>query len=640
MLEGATRRTARRGREGQAGRAAPRRGQVMAQNASLVVAATLLVAMLVLYIVLYMGSLSAFPGTFEAASITDHAVPLSLAAVGQSLVILTRGIDLSVGGMMDLTNSLAALKLSGGLATEALWTVIILLVGAAGGLLNGVLVAFGRIQPILVTLGTLSIFQGLALWVLPTPGGHVANGYTSLFLNPNAPTALIFVVLLALGLGGVPAHAARRADLRRRQRRGGGPGELGAGGEDEGDRVRAVRDAGGGGGNRARDDDHRWRLHRRRRVHAVLDRGGGGRRRVAVRRPRQRGRGDLRRVRTHRCSSTSCSSRTSTRCSSPSTRGCSSWSRSAATTLLGRVLVRREMSSTTQTPPAPEPAAHRAQSRSPEDPLRVRRRDRAVRDRRHPQARASPAGAGSSRSSRSRRSSGLVAAGQTFVILIGGIDLSVPWVLNGAAILMVAVANGSDGRLALGIVVALAFGIACGVVNGTGIALLGVPAGGHDARHERDHPGPCARRHPRADLRGLHKAAADRADQRHDWQDARTSTPACLIWLVVIVIVSLTLSFTTFGRRVYAVGNSRARVSPGGCQCQARDDRAVRAERPVRRDRGNRARRVRRRRDDRHGRPLPVRVDRRRGDRRYATSSAAAAATSEPWRERSCSPRW
>ncbi len=70
---------------------------------------------------------------------------------------------------------------------------------------------------------------------------------------------------------------------------------------------------------------------------------------------------------------------------------------------------------------------------------------------------------------------GLVAAGQTFVILIGGIDLSVPWVLNGAAIVMVAVANGSDGRLAIGIVVAVGFGVVCGIVNGLGISLLGVP---------------------------------------------------------------------------------------------------------------------------------------------------------------------
>jgi ribose transport system permease protein len=175
-----------------------RRDQLIAQNAPLAVAVALLLAMLVIYIVLYVGSISSFPGSFEAASITDHALPLSLAAVGQSLVILTRGIDLSVGGMMDMTNSLAALKLQGGFATEALWTVIILLVGAAGGLLNGVLVAFGRLQPILVTLGTLSIFQGIALWILPSPGGHVAGGYTSFFLNPNVPSALIFVVLLGL----------------------------------------------------------------------------------------------------------------------------------------------------------------------------------------------------------------------------------------------------------------------------------------------------------------------------------------------------------------------------------------------------------------------------------------------------------
>ncbi len=188
-------------------RARPRRGQVLAQNAPLAVAVLLLVAMLVIYVVLYVISLSGLPGSFEAASITDHAVPLSLAAVGQSLVILTRGIDLSVGGMMDLTNALAAMKIQGGLATEALWTLIILLIGAAGGLLNGLLVAFGRIQPILVTLGTLSIFQGLALWVLPSPGGHVAGGYTTVFLNPNAPTALIYVA--ALGLAWVAFRRTR-----------------------------------------------------------------------------------------------------------------------------------------------------------------------------------------------------------------------------------------------------------------------------------------------------------------------------------------------------------------------------------------------------------------------------------------------
>src|ERR1700761_328814 len=137
----------REGSGGSSGTVTPaRRKQVVAQNAPLVVAGTLLVAIVVIYIALYISSIGSFPGAFQAASITDHAIPLSLAAVGQSLVILTRGIDLSVGGMMDMTNAMAALKIQGGFATEALWTVVILLIGAAGGLLNGLLVAFGRLQ--------------------------------------------------------------------------------------------------------------------------------------------------------------------------------------------------------------------------------------------------------------------------------------------------------------------------------------------------------------------------------------------------------------------------------------------------------------------------------------------------------------
>jgi ribose transport system permease protein len=154
---------------------------------------------------------------------------------------------------------------------------------------------------------------------------------------------------------------------------------------------------------------------------------------------------------------------------------------------------------------------------------------------------------------------GLVAAGQTFVILIGGIDLSVPWVLNAAAIVMVAVANGSDGKLAIGIVVALAFGVLCGVVNGLGISLLGVPAvvmtlgmngiiqGLSLGVTHGLTCGGCTKPPPTALITAMTGKTLG-------------IDTSLLIWVVVIVIVSLTLSFTTFGRRVYAVGNSE-RVS-------------------------------------------------------------------------------
>ena len=53
------------------------------------------------------------------------------------------------------------------------WSLIGLAIGAGAGLVNGVLVAYGRLQPILVTLATLSIYDGLAIKVLPEPGGAI-----------------------------------------------------------------------------------------------------------------------------------------------------------------------------------------------------------------------------------------------------------------------------------------------------------------------------------------------------------------------------------------------------------------------------------------------------------------------------------
>jgi ribose transport system permease protein len=79
-----------------------------------------------------------------------------------------------------------------------LCSLLVLLIGAGCGLLNGVLVAYGRLQPILVTLATLSIFQGIAIRVLPQPGGQVPERYTSVLANPNGPVSLVYVVLLAL----------------------------------------------------------------------------------------------------------------------------------------------------------------------------------------------------------------------------------------------------------------------------------------------------------------------------------------------------------------------------------------------------------------------------------------------------------
>ncbi|MEP7054803.1 MAG: ABC transporter permease [Actinomycetota bacterium] len=165
------------------------------QNAPLILSMLILAGTLIAYVTLYKRELHKFPTNFDWTSLVNTALPLVFAAVGQSFVVLTRGIDLSVGGMMDISNSLAAVHLRPTPASMIAWSVVILLVGAAGGLVNGLLVAYARLQPILVTLATLSIYQGLALRVLKEPGGAVPPAYTNFLTSTKRPSGLLLVAL-------------------------------------------------------------------------------------------------------------------------------------------------------------------------------------------------------------------------------------------------------------------------------------------------------------------------------------------------------------------------------------------------------------------------------------------------------------
>jgi ribose transport system permease protein len=169
----------------------------LAQNAPLILAQLILLATLVAYTALYQRELHKLPGNFDWTSLTNTALPLVFVAVGQGIVVLTRGIDLSVGGMMAICSCLAAVHMRPTLASMLGWSVLTLAIGAAGGLLNGLLVAHARLQPILVTLATLSIYQGIALRILKSPGGAVPSQFTSFLTNTNRPSALALVALAA-----------------------------------------------------------------------------------------------------------------------------------------------------------------------------------------------------------------------------------------------------------------------------------------------------------------------------------------------------------------------------------------------------------------------------------------------------------
>ncbi len=117
------------------------------------------------------------PGALELSSITDlsnNALPVALAAAGGTLVVLTRGFDLSVAGVVALTNVLIATSEFGNGPTSAwLALAMVVAVGMAVGAVNGVLVAYVRLQSVTATLATMIVCSGIALLILPTPGGSV-----------------------------------------------------------------------------------------------------------------------------------------------------------------------------------------------------------------------------------------------------------------------------------------------------------------------------------------------------------------------------------------------------------------------------------------------------------------------------------
>ena len=126
----------------------------------------------------------------------NQGTALALAALAQLVVVLTGGVDLSVGAIVGLTNAIAATYMGTDTVTAAGVLLLTLLAGALAGLGNGLMVAYGRIQPIIVTLATLYIYTGFGLLIRPQPGGTVPSGFANALTGSWSylPYALIFLL--------------------------------------------------------------------------------------------------------------------------------------------------------------------------------------------------------------------------------------------------------------------------------------------------------------------------------------------------------------------------------------------------------------------------------------------------------------
>lgn len=113
-------------------------------------------------------------------------LPAMLLAAGQTMVIIAGGIDMSVGGILSMCNAILATQIPSDATPERFVTVIAisLLAGLAAGALNGFGVTYLRLQPIVTTYATSFIFSGIALQILPEPGGRLPRDVTTFFRNP------------------------------------------------------------------------------------------------------------------------------------------------------------------------------------------------------------------------------------------------------------------------------------------------------------------------------------------------------------------------------------------------------------------------------------------------------------------------
>jgi ribose transport system permease protein len=158
-------------------------------------AAALFVAMFALFI-------TEHPAGFSGSAINTAAnkgVLLAFVAMAQTVPVLTSGLDLSVGSVFVMANCLASSLVAGTPLEVALGVAAVLGSGLVCGALNGLIVVFGRLQPIIATLATGAIYYGVALWLRPTPGGDVNEDFAD-FMTGSLGDAVPFSIIVLVGV--------------------------------------------------------------------------------------------------------------------------------------------------------------------------------------------------------------------------------------------------------------------------------------------------------------------------------------------------------------------------------------------------------------------------------------------------------
>ncbi len=124
--------------------------------------------------------------------------PIIIAVMAQTMVLLVREMDMSVGAMISLSTVIMS-QTMGHIGYFAI--LVVLAMAVVLGVINGYFVAYLKVPGIVATLATSMIYSGVALLILPDPGGVIFPSYNKLFMGNHLliPNSLIFVLLILAG---------------------------------------------------------------------------------------------------------------------------------------------------------------------------------------------------------------------------------------------------------------------------------------------------------------------------------------------------------------------------------------------------------------------------------------------------------
>ena len=143
---------------------------------------------------------SRYLSAFNITSVMTSCAALGFIALGQTIALLTGGIDLSVGPLAGFLVVVGSFFLNADkpIGVMLLGIGVMALAAAGAGAINGSLIRFARFTPVAATLATYIALQGLSFLLRDAPGGNIAVSVTGLIKTKIGPVPLVFVLLVVV----------------------------------------------------------------------------------------------------------------------------------------------------------------------------------------------------------------------------------------------------------------------------------------------------------------------------------------------------------------------------------------------------------------------------------------------------------